>query len=110
MNNFKYLQARELGAISDLKKKLEKYKPIQLKLFGSKARGNFDKESDLDIFIILENSSWKTEKEIYNICFEIGLEYDVVLSPLIYSLKDLEKKPIAITPFYKTVEKEGIAI
>ena len=42
-----------------------KYKSLWMKLIGSKARGDFDKESDIDIVIVLKNVDWDIERDIY---------------------------------------------
>ncbi|KPJ57712.1 MAG: hypothetical protein AMJ42_04470 [Deltaproteobacteria bacterium DG_8] len=86
------------------------YKLIQMKLFGSKAKGNYSDESDIDLLIVLDNYDWKIENEIYEICFEIGLEYDVLLSPVIFSKKEFDDNLTKITPFYKFVAEEGIQL
>lgn len=108
MNN---LKQNELIAINKFKEVIsKKYNLVQLKLFGSKAKGNFDKESDIDLFVILDNCNWKIEKEVYELCFEIGLEYNVLLSPIIYSKNEFEDKLTKATPFYKIIEREGIIL
>ena len=107
----KNLNSNEVNAVYKLKDALSKdYKLIQMKLFGSKAKGNYSDESDIDLLIVLENYDWKAENEIYEICFEIGLEYDVLLSPVIFSKKEFDDKLTKITPFYKVVVKEGLQL
>lgn len=105
------LNPNERRAISELKAiLLKKYNLVELKLFGSKVKGVETKESDVDIFIVLEQYDWDIEKQIYELCFEIGLKYDVFLSPLLYSKEEIHDELIKATPFYQVVEKEGIAI
>ena len=107
----KNLNSNEANAVYKLKDALSKdYKLIQMKLFGSKAKGNYSDESDIDLLIVLEDYDWKVENEIYEICFEIGLEYDVLLSPVIFSKKEFDDKLTKITPFYKVVAKEGLQL
>ena len=107
----KNLSNKETEAINKLKNiLLNKYNLIQIKLFGSKGKGNFSTDSDIDLLIVLDNYDWNKEFEIYEICFEIGLEYDVLLSPVIFSQKELDDNLIKITPFYKVITKEGILL
>jgi len=102
---------KERDALTELKGVLsKKYKLLWMKLIGSKARGDFDEESDIDVVIVIEDVDWGIEKDIYETCFYLGLKYDIVISPIIYSEKDINNTLTRITPFYKTVEAEGILI
>lgn len=89
---------------------MAKYNLVEFKLFGSKVRGDSGPESDLDIFIVLDRVNWNIEKQIYELCFEIGLEHDVVFCPVIFSHTETESILTKITPFYQAVEKEGVSI
>jgi predicted nucleotidyltransferase len=105
------LLKKEKDAIAELKKELsKKYKLLWMKLIGSKARGDFDEESDIDIVIVIENVDWNIEKDIYEKCFYLGLKYDILISPIVYSEKDINDSLTRMTPFYRTVEAEGIMI
>lgn len=105
------LNLNERKAIAELKEKLlSRYDLADLKLFGSKVKGKGTKDSDVDIFIVLEQCDWEIEKKIYELCFEISLKYDTLLSPIIYSKKEIQDDLIKATPFYQVVEREGIPI
>ena len=83
---------------------------LDVRLFGSRARGEGDKESDLDVFIVLPQVDWESEKKIYGLAFKISLEHSVLISPILYSQSDIENPSIKISPLYKTVQREGIEI
>lgn len=105
------LLKKENDALTELKQELSrKYKLLWMKLIGSKARGDSDEESDIDIVIVLKDADWDVERGIYETCFYLGLKYDILISPIIYSEKDINDSLTRITPFYKTVEAEGIPI
>ena len=54
-------------------------------LFGSKARGDHDEHSDIDLFVVASRLlHWKEEKAIIGALFDIGMEYNVIFSPLFY--------------------------
>lgn len=102
---------KEMDAINELREILSrKYKLLWMKLIGSKARGDFDEESDTDIVIVLKDVNWNIERDIYETCFYLGLKHDIILSPIVYSEQDIENKLTQATSFYKTVEREGILI
>ena len=105
------LLKKEKDALTELKRQLSKrYKLLWMKLIGSKARGDFEEESDFDIVIVVENVDWDIERDIYETCFYLGLKYNILISPIIYSEEDINDSLTRITPFYRTVEAEGILI
>lgn len=105
------LLKKEKDALLELKAEISmKYELLWIKIIGSKARGDFDKESDIDIVIVLKEVNWNIEKDIYELCFYIGLKYDVLIFPIIYSKRESDDKLIKATPFFSAVEKEGILI
>ena len=67
-------------AIGMLKSKFSIKKVI---LFGSKARGDYDEHSDIDLLVVTSRSlHWKEEKAIVGALFDIGMEYDVFCNDL----------------------------
>ena len=102
---------KEKKALQKLKKELSQgYNLYWLKIIGSKVRGDSDKESDIDVVIVLDNVNWDIEKQVYELCFHIGLEYDVLISPIIYSVQETNDTLIKATSFFMTVEKDGVAV
>jgi len=80
-------------------------------LFGSYARGQQKKDSDIDLCILLDNESisLQEKKNIKYPLYEIEFENSIVISPLILSKKEWETKQY-ITPFYYNVVNEGITL
>jgi predicted nucleotidyltransferase len=81
----------------------------QVILFGSRARGDFQRDSDWDILIILKISVTESLKEkIHDEIFVAEIDYAQAISTIIYSQKAWND--LQITPLYKNIEKEGIAL
>jgi len=81
-------------------------------LYGSYARGDYNKHSDVDIMILTDLSDVEIEKfrnDISDIAFDIELETGCMISPL---LKNIEKYNVRIDiiPFYMNVNKEGVVL
>ena len=80
-----------------------------VRLFGSRARGDFRNDSDWDIHILIpgpEKLSLKTVGE-YSVPFEnLGLEIDEEINPVIHSFLGWEKR--WFLPFRHNIEKEGL--
>ncbi len=79
-------------------------------LFGSKVRGNSDKESDMDILIVLTNLSWEIKKTISELAAETNLKYNVVISTIRYDKSRWDSPVIKASPFGRTVREEGICL
>ena len=81
-------------------------------VYGSYARGDYQKNSDIDIMILVDASETEIKKRFNIICdlaFEYELKYRVVISPLVKNEKHFMEWS-EILPFYQNVKKEGIVI
>jgi predicted nucleotidyltransferase len=81
-----------------------------LEVFGSKARGDFQKDSDIDILIVLKEKSLESKKSIFDIMFEVDPYYDLKISPRIMSLYEYQKNKEMHSFFIEYIEKEGIKL
>jgi predicted nucleotidyltransferase len=105
------LAPNESAALKKLKDALVRgFRLLELRLFGSKARGDSDPESDIDVLIVLENYDWEIEKAVSRLCFDINIEYGVLLVPVLYSRAEYESDLTKVTPFYQNVRKEGVLV
>ena len=81
-------------------------------LYGSYARGDYNKKSDVDIMILTDLSYDEIEEyrdRISDIAFEIELKTGIILSPVIKNIEKYNSR-IKFIPFYKNVEKEGVVL
>ena len=80
-------------------------------LYGSFARGDNRKDSDMDIIILLEKDqvSREDEKKVKYPLYDIEFDSGQVISPLVFSRKDWETRH-KVTPFYQNVISEGIEL
>ncbi|MBI5701551.1 nucleotidyltransferase domain-containing protein [Candidatus Saganbacteria bacterium] len=81
-----------------------------LKLYGSKVRGDSDKYSDIDIFVLMDKKDPGMKGFILNNAYEIDLKYDVLLSVAVYDEKGFNDPMVQITPFIKNVVDEGVSV
>lgn len=79
-------------------------------LYGSYARGDYHKYSDVDILLTLDltNSQiYKYNNAVCHIASELSLKYDVTVSITMDPIKTFYKYT-EFVPFYKNVLNEGI--
>ena len=87
----------------------------QVILYGSYARGEQDKNgetSDIDIMILVDSSKEKIkdiEKKVIDYSYNLDLEYDILLSPIIENIQDYKKRVRYMT-FYKNIRNEGVLL
>ena len=105
------LSVNEKKAIKDLHSKLsESYTVKDFRIFGSKATSTEKDDSDVDVMILLEDTSPEIESEIDDMIFDINLEYDCLISALFFSREELEEGPFDQSPVYKKAMDEGIRV
>ena len=105
------LSNNELAALEAFQRELRtKFGLIDLRLFGSKARGDATEDSDIDVMIELELYTPAIESEIDDLIFSLNLTYDTFISATIFSRDELENGPLSESPLYKAVEREGVRL
>ncbi len=94
-----------------IKKNISEIDPkAQIILYGSRARGNEHKDSDWDLLILTDYPiDLNKEREFRNHLYDLELETGEPFSLFAYSNTDWEIKQ-SVTPFYVSVNKEGIRL
>jgi predicted nucleotidyltransferase len=94
--------------VKELKEKLGN-EIITIRIFGSKVRGDFEKDSDIDIFILVKRKRDIRDK-ISDIAADYFFQFNVPLAPVVYSLLEYEKNKELGSFFFEQVEKEGVVL
>ncbi len=102
-----YLNYNEQQALKGIVHRLPSIYPMinKIMLYGSKASGGFVEESDIDILFVTDYSVHRTLKtEIYDMIYELEVEYNVVISVIFIDKETFESKN---TSFIRQVHREG---
>lgn len=105
------LTVTEQKSIYKLKERLSEIFHLRsLILFGSKARGDYEESSDVDVLVLVDDDKdWSSREKLSDITFEINLEYDTQFTCILENSKNWEEEGIWL-PLKDNIVREGIVI
>jgi uncharacterized protein len=78
--------------------------------FGSRARGDAVRESDLDVCVVVDRLDEQRDREIIGIAWEVGFAHDVVISTVTFSQNEFVTGPLAVSPIVTSILHDGVAV
>ena len=103
--------SKDYAIAKELKERLSNVTSVvDLIIFGSRARGDQDEYSDMDVFIEVATLDKDLKERIYEIVWEVGFENFMVISPLICAKDEIENSALRSAPIVKNIFEEGIRI
>jgi predicted nucleotidyltransferase len=79
-------------------------------LFGSYARGDYTRESDIDVLVVTAEDSFKMQRMLSEIVTDILLETEEYVSVKVLSVEEYEFQERIKSGFFRNVSKEGVVI
>ena len=108
-----HLPNKEKKAVREFSKRLRDKlgsRLVTVLLYGSKARGDYKADSDIDLFVLVKKDSLSTSRMITRITCQIDEEFDVDLTPLVWSLYEQGRNLEMGSPYFVSVYREGIVL
>ena len=105
------LSHRDRQAIRAAARILRQQFPVdRVVLFGSKARGDDDDESDIDLLVLTSRPLTRAEStQITDALFDLQLALEVVISTLTVPAEEWEHGLYQVLPVRREIEREGVA-
>lgn len=100
-------------AVQELKLKLIELfgEGIQLRVFGSAARGDYRRHSDIDVLVLLpvrvDNA---IEEKVFDAAYDIELKYSIIFGIVVYSKEFWASDLAASMPLHQNIRREGVSI
>ena len=107
------LNSKENSVLKQFKVSLEQVLGsglIELRLFGSKARGDDRPDSDVDVLVITADDNWHIRDKVYDIVTDILLLKDVCISPKVISKKRFDQLYKESTSFIHNISRDAITV
>ena len=104
------IKDNEKKAVLEASAMLREAFPVkEVVLFGSKARGDDDEESDIDLLVLTSQPvSWNERKAINNALYEIQMKYDIIISTLITTVTEWNEGTFSVLPIHGEISDQGV--
>lgn len=107
------LTKREKEALEMLKEKLTQEFGERLdstQLFGSKARGDAVKHSDVDVLVVIRNMTWQDRHKVSALASRVLLATGVLLSTKAFSPEQMEQMERQRSVFWQSIKSDLVLL
>ena len=107
-----YLSDKEREAATYFMSRLmdENINPLSVILFGSKARGDFDAESDIDLLLVLPDVDIVLRDHIRDIAADVAIDFPAYLSTRVWSEGYFREQTRVNTSLFQEIREDGIEL
>jgi predicted nucleotidyltransferase len=82
----------------------------EIRVFGSRARGQATAESDLDVLVVTQHEDYHMSDRIIDLACDLLLKHHVYISPKVMSRRHFDQLEAMDSDFLYHVKKEGILL
>ena len=108
-----HLSFNERAAVAEYVDRIRKHfsnRILTVMLFGSKARGDADVESDIDLLVLVDVETNQFRSKLWRIASDVSLDYNVVLSPRVFGQARWDETRQIRLPLYRAIVADGIPL
>jgi predicted nucleotidyltransferase len=112
-DQLRYLAPKEKLALQEYLQRLREVfgrDVLSIKLYGSKARGDHDADSDLDLLVRVGQDNRQAYANMYLIASDIELKYDLILGMMLVGPTHYDLMRRLGEPLYGNVQREGVEL
>lgn len=81
-------------------------------LYGSYARGDYTKDSDVDIMVLVDQTEQeivKSRSKVSDYTYDFNEEHELMIMPVVKAIEHFQYW-LPVYPFYQNVEREGVSL
>jgi len=82
----------------------------QAMLFGSKARGEAVRDSDIDVMVLVKDETWVLKNGMLEIVADINLEYDLAIDVRVIGVERWQRMANIQAGLYRTISQDAIPL
>lgn len=108
-----HLQTSDRAAIMEYISRIQKRFPdriLAVTLFGSKARGDADDDSDIDLLVLVDAEDDGLRDELWRIASRVSLDRNVVISPRVFGRTRWAEIRRIRMPLYRAIQADGVPL
>jgi predicted nucleotidyltransferase len=104
---------QQRAATEELLRRLHSKYPgriLSATLFGSAARGDFARDSDIDVLIVVDKLEAELEWEVWGVGSRTSLDFDVIFNLHVYPRSVWERLRARRKAIWRNVERDGVEL
>ena len=107
-----HLQPHDLLAATEVSHLLKTRLPVEeVVLFGSKARGDDNRDSDMDLLVLLKGERpVDASRQVWEVLWDVQMRYSVGLSPLVVAADQWRHGLYQATLLKDEIERDGVVL
>lgn len=104
------MSPEDRGILQEVAQRVARLEPrARIWAFGSRARGDYDSQSDLDVCVVVPEVTTTIEEEVRRCAWEVAFEHGRVIPAIIMSEEAFERGPMSASTLVANIRRDGIA-